>query len=194
MTLVNSLRGTYGPQSKAPATITELPDFVGVEPIQSINLTQEPAPSVTFSNIPQGYRHLLLISSASASSLAYLAFRFNNVSSSSYYAYRTGGNGSTTFPAYGGQLTSIGASYVFPSSTQFYGGTTSIIYNYSSSSMFTTTMTYGGWDLNGSGQSMFDAGMFYATSPVTSMTILQNNSGDFNIYSSFSLYGFGEIV
>ena len=145
------------------------------------------ASSVTFSNIPQGYKHLqvrgLIITSTSTNYL----MGFNSDAGTNYTAHRVMGDG-TSATSWG--ATAINKSYIgyIPNST--YPGSCIVdILDYNNTNKYKTFRTLEGSDINGvQGYVTLWSGLWLNTAPVTSI-LLNPVSGNFNQYTRFSLYG-----
>jgi hypothetical protein len=164
-----------------------------MEPIAT-NLLASTTASVTFSNIPQNYKHLqlrILGRTDRAVSLAGLAMRFNGDTSTSYSDHNVNGDGATA--ASNGD---VSATYLFlarypgASATASIFGTGVIdILDYTNVNKYKTSRSLAGVDLNGSGQVYLQSGLWMNTAPITSILIYADVSGSLVANSRFSLYG-----
>lgn len=152
--------------------------------------------SVTFSNIPQGYKHLEIRASVQNS--------FASAPYGGQGAFWTV-NGDTTYTNYRSHLLWGNGSSVQSQSIQssgwngLYVGTTGgagmtyapshivQLLDYSSTSKYKTSRGLSGWDSNGSGEALLSSAMWMSTSAITSL--------EFKVYGysisagTFSLYG-----
>lgn len=165
----------------------------GYYSIQTLNANGS-VNSITFSDIPQDYKHLEIIGQYTDGGQNGLYMRLNGVTSASYSAHyflgvaavggaQSGGSASTNqiwagTVAYGGTDTST--SYAF---------TTIRIPEYASTTKLKTSMAYSGWT---SGSALnknveMDSGMLRSTNPITSITLFMTSA--FSTGTSFSLYG-----
>ena len=162
-----------------------------METIASTLLTGS-ASSVTFSNIPQGYKHLQIrfIARGSAQTNEVWA-QFNSDTGSNYSTHQVYGSGAaagasgtaSTSYAKVGELsgTNAGAS--------IFGAGVVDILDYTNTNKYKTTRALTGTDINGSGgYIVFVSGNWNSTSPINSIT-LYYNTYSFSQYSRFSLYG-----
>jgi hypothetical protein len=174
-----------------------------MEPIAT-QLLASTASSVTFSNIPQGYKHLQirLIAASTRSDAAYadLSLYVNNNTGSNYSYHTLMGDprpyfstdtgASQTFIYLGGVLTGTGYSGL---STSYVGASIIDILDYSSTLKNKTIRAISGSDRNGIGNSGISAnvgmssGAWYNQAPISSITL--TTPASFTANSRFSLYG-----
>jgi hypothetical protein len=155
------------------------------------------ASSITFSNIPQGYKHLQIrgISRLSGSATNQGVYaKFNG--SSLGYSYLGGhvmyGNGSTTSSINGWQGTSIAGGVVsqIPAATataNIFGTNVTDILDYTNTNKYKTVRTINGFDTSSIGQVHLMSFVWLDTSPITTILILPDSS--YVQYSRISLYG-----
>jgi hypothetical protein len=146
--------------------------------------------SVTFSSIPQTYSSLQIrmnwLASVSGNGLL---LEINGSSSGIYDNHWLRGNGSAASASY-----SINTSFNFlptiinGSSTTYPTGSIVDIHNYTSTTQNKTIRSFGGVDLNGSGEVVLASGLWRNTSAITSLRIYMS-SGTFSSGSTFALYG-----
>lgn len=151
------------------------------------------ASSITFSSIPQTYKHLqlrILVQGTSAFDSPFLPLQFNGVTAASYAWHRFLGNG--TSPSY---VTAANQTYIVlprfidtgnANYANSFGTMVVDIADYSSTTKTTTVLAMGGFDSNGAGQIGFNSGLFNNTAAITSITF--DTSGVAQ-YSQFALYG-----
>lgn len=155
-----------------------------MEPIAT-TLLSGTAASVTFSNIPQNYKHLQVRVLCGASTGASVNYRFNSDSTATnYYYHRLQGTGAAVNAA-AGNLNRI-FDYAGLSST-FTVGVIDIL-DYSNVYKFKTSRALAGNDANGSGQINLTSNLWSNTAAVTSIELLPD-TGTWIQYSRFSLYG-----
>ena len=158
------------------------------EPIATITLGSA-ASSMTFSSIPSTYTDLRLVTVfRNTTSAADSWLNFNGVTTGLLYSYqRLQGNGSTASaqnsvdnPGYpitpNGQALSPNWSMTTLDLFSYAGST-------NKSCLINTSI-----DLNGSGSTIFYAGLFRSTSAITSLSIY-TNTANFAIGSTATLYG-----
>ena len=150
------------------------------------------ASSITFSNIPQGYKHLQIrfIARGSAATNEVWA-QFNSDTGSNYSTHQVYGSGAaagasgtaSTSYAKVGELSGTNAS------ASIFGVSVIDILDYANTNKYKTTRALTGTDINGSGgYIVFVSGNWNSTSPINSIT-LYYNTYSFLQYSRFSLYG-----
>jgi hypothetical protein len=142
------------------------------------------AASVTFSSIPQTYRHLQIrYVYQPVSGNATLQARFNSDASSVYNTHQLGGGGSSVFSAYstGTEISQLGYAN---SLTGYEGFGVIDILDYANTSKNTTTRAFRG-RIDGV---VLASGLWRNTAAVTSI-FLNTDSSTFNTNSRFSLYG-----
>jgi hypothetical protein len=151
--------------------------------------------TVTFSNIPQGYKHLQI---RAITRDTYAGGNGNNMG-----IYVNGDTGSNYAVHYmlaysGGAETGSGANNTYiianwgASSTTgancFGVGITDIL-DYSNTNKYKTTRTLTGVEDSSAGQVRFWSGLWMNTAAITSLTLFPTNSASYVQYSRFSLYG-----
>ena len=159
-----------------------------METIASTLLTGS-ASSVTFSNIPQGYKHLQVRHTVKASlDDQDVWVNFNGDTGSNYSEHRIYANGTSVVS--GGLAPSSKIEYFGRSGAgaNVFAANIVDILDYSNPNKNTTIRCMLGWDNNSSAFVMFTSGAWYNTAPVTSM-VIQPQGGTFSQYSRFSLYG-----
>jgi hypothetical protein len=164
------------------------PSTSSFESIATVTVGSGGSSTVTFSSIPSTYKHLqirsLNLCSVGADDIR---IRFNSDSGSNYrhhYLYGSGssavaGGAAATYAAIG--LTSLSTT----SPTAF----VTDILDYTSTSKNKTTRSLCGTDNNGSGYVLLYSGLWFATPAAITQIDISPNSGTFNQYSSFALYG-----
>lgn len=148
--------------------------------------------SISFTNIPQNYRHLQIRGIGRRSGLSganggSLAVRLNSASSG-YNFHNLRGDGSSVTSAAATYFSEIAAQNQYSSASQLTNVFSAFIIdllNYSSSDTNKTIRIFGGFDNNGAGGIGLNSGFLQSTSPITSITIFD----DFVARSSFALYG-----
>jgi hypothetical protein len=162
-----------------------------MEPIATTLLSSTTG-TITFSNIPQNYKHLEIrfIAKAPTAGGGGIYIRYQSDSGSNYSAHNVNGNGATA----GAQAQSatstpliIRNGGISTTANIFSAGVISIL-DYSSTYKNKTLRSLGGQDLNGSGLIEMASTCWYNTGNITSIELIHNGSG-FVQYSRFSLYG-----
>lgn len=159
------------------------------------------AAAITFSGIPQVYKHLQIRGIARSTrtdfAIDQLYTRFNSDSGSNYSWHWLSGNGSAASTDAGTSATSMNlgwfATNASASVTNAFGGLVMDVLDYTNTNKYKTVRILTGNDLNGggspfSGTIVFASGLWQSTSAITSITF-DPSSADFAQYSSFALYG-----
>jgi hypothetical protein len=151
--------------------------------------------AVSFSSIPQTYKHLQLRYLARSNRALLndnLLIRFNGVSSAAYSGHVLQGNG--TSPSVFGESslqTGITISTVAgaSASANVFGAGVFDILDYADTNKNKTVRDLSGLDSNGSGLVSLGSSFWSNTSAITSITIAPRIGTTINQYSSFALYG-----
>ena len=150
--------------------------------------------SVSFSGIPQGYKHLQIRASVRNTSGTYNDIRigFNGDSGTSYSWHRIISTGSGAPTAGGGASTTLSTVglYTGPSAGDSNAFAANIIdiFDYNSSIKNKTIKSLVGSDGNNGGYIIFYSGAWYNLNPVNSINFTPL-SGSFAQHSTFALYG-----
>ena len=166
--------------------------------IQRQPLATTSTSTVTFSNIPQGYKHLQIRAFAkntktSITSDMNLEMQFNGDTGANYFWHQLYGNGTSAGASATTSTTWIsGGTAINTSSSQasMFAGSIIDILDYTSTNKAKTTRTLAGWDSNGAGTVFLYSGAWKPTVQAAITSITLNVTG-FNIsqYSTFALYG-----
>ena len=150
-------------------------------------------PSITFSSISGGYTDLVIVidatNSAGAGSNGWgTRLRFNGDTASNYSWTIVNGSGSTASSARGSSVTSALAGWSN-------GGTTSStqivhVMNYANSTTYKTTI---GRSANSAERTAGIVNLWRSTAAVTSITIFDEGSNNWQTGSTFSLYGISTV-
>lgn len=145
--------------------------------------------TITFSDIPQTYKHLQIrgIARTTTTTQDYLLYKPNNASLSARHYLNGDGStassgGTTSTPDFGPIPKSNDTASVFSVFVMD-------LLDYTNTSKFKTIRHFGGYDLNGSGQVQLASGYYASTSAVTSFVVTTFYSTNFAQYSHFALYG-----
>lgn len=146
------------------------------------------ASSVTFSSIPQTYKHLQVRFIANSSSSDNANFTFNNDSGANYTRHRFSGNGSISQTSSG---TGLPGWYVY-SSTGFisgnFGPSIVDILDYTNTNKYKTGRALSGSHNNSTGGIEHTGGLWLSTSAINRIDITCY-AGTWAQYSHFALYG-----
>jgi hypothetical protein len=152
--------------------------------------------SLTFSGIPQTYKHLEIrgIGQASYSSNDWgtVGVRFNNDTAGNYTRHGLNGNGSTasTYGINGTSFADIGnGAYLNTGSSV--GISVIAILDYTNPNKYTTARGLSGVDNNGIGAVGIASGVWTSTAAITSVTLFQQNAS-FTNKTTYALYGIKE--
>lgn len=158
------------------------------ESIASTTVGSGGSSTITFSSIPSTYKHLQIRGiNLSSSSLTDVRLRFNSDSGSNYKYHLLYGDGSSAAAgAYSATyitmaLGSIGTDKPSVSVTD--------ILDYGSTSKTKTVRSLNGTDGNGSGYAVLYSGLWFATPAAITQIDISPNSGTFNQFTQFALYG-----
>lgn len=162
--------------------------------IERINVGSAGASSVTFSNIPQTFKHLQVRGfnrsvSASTGGMWGKVYLNGDTTTSNYAQHSLYGAGASA--AVTGYNASAYTQYSFftaHTGDNSWGSVVMDVLDYRSTNKNKTSRFLSGYDANGSGLIMFSSELWMSTAAVTSLTI-DNTGANFAQYSSFALYG-----
>jgi hypothetical protein len=159
-----------------------------MEPIAT-TLLASAATSITFSNIPQGYKHLQIrgIGRWSTGTEASVFLQFNGDTGSNYARHELGGTGSGAYASAAASQTSTTVGYI-RSGTSIFGASVIDVLDYSNVYKYKTLRSLTGCDANGAGYIILFSGLWMNTAPVTSITMFVS-SNQLAADTRFSLYG-----
>ncbi len=162
--------------------------YPSYESIASTTLGSTTA-TITFSSIPATYQHLQLRFAASASTVSGLRIQFNSDTGSNYAWHQVYGTGAAVVAGAGTSQASIALGYDNKANISFPAPGVTDILDYTNTNKYTTIRTLTGTEQNtADGLIIYRSGLWMNTAAITSMTIFLD-SGSFNQYSSFALYG-----
>ena len=143
------------------------------------------ASSITFSSIPNTYKHLQIRLFALNST--WCTVRFNSDTGSNYAGHELRGDGSTVY-AGGGNNTQIyaglGSGNVSDPSVFVMD-----ILDYANTNKYKTMRTLTGGDANGSGYIQLTSGLWMNTTAISTISLQMFNGSNFNQYTHAALYG-----
>jgi len=147
--------------------------------------------SITFSSIPQTYKHLQLRLTSTGSTNTVVQGRFN--SDATYTNYRTHwllGDGSSASASDRQESAWAGIFTGFVSTSSVAPASVTDILDYTNTNKNTTTRSLIGWDNNGSGYIYLASSLWLNTAAVTSLKIFPyNETSNFAQYTHAALYG-----
>lgn len=161
-----------------------------MEPIATTLVGSGGTLSVTFSNIPNTYKHLQIRSISQSSSgnvTDSLRVQFNGDTGANYAYHALYGIGSGTGSFAGNTGNSWAKAGQLSLSTTSFGGGIIDILDYSNTNKFKTVRSLSGVDFNGSGVIALESNIWLNTAAITSITIPY--TVNFAQNSRFSLYG-----
>jgi len=163
-----------------------------MEPIAT-TLLGSAAANVTFSNIPQNYKHLqirYIVRSTQAATETGINARLNSDTGSNYAWHYLFGDGASVAAGAGATQTSINLVNVAGNSataSAFAVGVLDVL-DYANTNKYKTLRLLQGWDGNGAGRVNFSSGLWMNTSPNSTIE-LYPSSGNWAANSRFSLFG-----
>lgn len=142
--------------------------------------------TLTFSSIPNTYTDLVLVTDASFSGYDYLVYQFNGDTGSNYSETPLRGNGSTATSGGAGNRVFTWTCLQSAANTQF--NTVSNFMNYSNTTTNKTLLSRA--NSNSSGDFVATtAGLWRSTSAINSIRVYSLSANNFNVGSTFTLYG-----
>jgi hypothetical protein len=190
----------YGAGFAAITAPPYLGPFGSYDALSSVTVGATAVPSVTFTGIPNGYRHLQIrgISrcSRAIASTNVLIIRFNDDATTGNYwsTHNLQGDGAS---AYTQQIQTVGAVGIWggvstggSAASNTFGSMITDILDYANTNKNKTTRSFQGSEDNAAnGIVGMISGLWVSTNPITSITLLDNTGHNFVQYSSFALYG-----
>ena len=166
------------------------------ESISTVNVTGSSTTSISFTSIPNTYKHLqirILTRGTVAQTEMQIMTQLNNDTGSNYAYHGLRGDGSNPYSYGGNSVSNIYGMCRFSAAsatTGNFGAGIIDILDYSSTSKNKTIRAISGTDNNGStGQIYFTSGLWLGTSAVSSIKFEVQDGGGFAINTSFALYG-----
>lgn len=152
--------------------------------------------TVTLSSIPSTYKHLqirTLVRSDRAVSVDSFYFYANSDSTAggNYYSHGLYGTGTSPAAAYsdGGNFLAVGVLPGSSASSNIFGTHICDVIDYANTNKYKVARSFGGVDLNGSGQIRLVSGLWQSTAAINSITFTTNGGGSFIAGSKFEIYG-----
>lgn len=165
-----------------------------MEPIATQLLTSTAA-TITFDNIPQGYKHLQLRSisrlNVSDTGTEITGINFNGDTGANYARHGVYGNSTVGANANASQTTSNSGQIIQRSTnTSVFSVGVMDILDYSSGNKFKTIRNLTGGDDNTAGGWVgFYSGLWMNTAPITKIVLTPSAAINYGVNSRFSLYG-----
>jgi hypothetical protein len=172
------------------------PDTGSMFPIAMVNVGSAGAASISFTSIPQTYKHLQLrlIGADNASGSDYGNMQFNGDTGANYASHQLYGDGSSATANNFPNNNQIYIHRIPGSITNTFGAVIVDILDYTNINKYKTVRELGGYDANGSGRISFSSGMWFggtignSANTITSISISTGGSSWLQ-YSQFALYG-----
>lgn len=149
--------------------------------------------TVTFSSIPQTYKHLqvrIIVQGTTSFNTPFLGGAINGDAGANYAAHRLFGDGATVTAQASVSSTQLilprFPDTATPSYTNMFGAMIVDYLDYTGGNKNPTVRAFGGYDANGSGQINLNSGVRLNTAAITSLTFQTLGMAQ---YSSFALYG-----
>lgn len=186
--MLNVIAGMLG--SGAAAVINSY------ESIATVTVGAGGSSSISFSSIPNTYKHLQIRAIAKSNRAVYvddLGMRLNSDTGSNYSFHRLYGYGSGTPGAdAGANQTSMNIGQIAGgtvNNSSGMGGVVIDLLEYTNTNTNKTIRALTGYDDNGQGAMQFASGNWRSTSAVTSITLLPLIGTTISQFSQFALYG-----
>ena len=154
-------------------------------------------PYVTFSDIPQTYKHLqfrIMARTTRSGALATLSFKFNADAGANYSVHNLTGEGTA---ASSSGYASVAADYTMAcrpgaagSAANLFGVSIFDVLDYTNTNKYTTTRTLTGVDQNGTGGYLyFSSGNWRNSAAITEVSFFDSSFNNVAVGSHFALYG-----
>jgi len=147
--------------------------------------------NVTFSSIPSTYKSLQIRMRVLGNDASVVGLRFNGDSTSNYNWHGLSGDGSSASASTAFNYTFANSIFAITQGTTTTDWPVGIIdiHDYESSTKNKTIRSFGGYDLNGSGQVRISSGLWMSTDTITDIEIRPQTGNGFYVGSTFALYG-----
>jgi len=151
--------------------------------------------SITFSSIPQTYKHLQLRNigrdNRAGATFTVLYMYFNGDTATNYFFHEVRADGSTVTAQASGATEFIffGSNTASSATSNVFGTSIVNIADYTTTNKKKTVRSLYGWDNNGSGRIGINSGLWNSESAISSITIFPSGTPTFTSNSIFSLYG-----
>jgi hypothetical protein len=176
---------------KSRSLLSGNPAFIPTdyESIATVTVGSGGQSTISFSSIPSTYQHLQLRFAGSVSAVGNFRIRFNSDTGSNYAWHQLYGTGASLVVGGGASQSSMVLAYDNKADALFPAPGVTDIFDYSNSNKNKTIRTITATDQNNNdGLVILRSGLWMNTSAITSISIFLD-SGSFNQYSRFALYG-----
>ena len=143
--------------------------------------------TITFSSIPQTYKHLQIRCIANDGDNGQIIMRFNSDTGSNYTRHNLRGTGSIADAGGTATATSITNMGWAAGTTNVMGAAIIDIHDYASTTKTKVARAITAYDANGTGAIYLASGLYNSTTAINSITFFVG--GNFNTQTSFALYG-----
>ena len=165
--------------------------FGAYDALATVTVPSGGAASITFAGIPMGYKHLQVRLSLKGTLTNVGIDVFTSINgdttSSNYSSHYLGGTGSGTFQGYNANR--YFGAMPGTNSTSVFSGVVMDFLDYGSTTKNKTGRCIYGYDMNGSGYITMQSMAWLNTSAINSLTFASATGGNFQQYSTASLYG-----
>ena len=159
------------------------------ESIATVTVGSGGAANIEFTSIPATYKHLQVrCFSIMSFNDGFGKLQFNSDTGNNYATHQLYGDGASVGAGANTSVNYIRTTVSALSGTNPLGASIVDILDYTNTNKYTTVRTLTGSDTNGAGYMMLQSGVWMNTNAITSLKITAN-SGNFNQYSSFALFG-----
>jgi hypothetical protein len=155
-------------------------------------ITSPAATSITFTGIPNTYKHLQIrgiANNGETSGYNNQALRFNEDTGNNYAVHYLAGDGSSASASNQTSGNKINDIFRIPPTGSIFGVFVIDILDYTSTTKNKTTRSLNGGDSNGSGWISLASGLWYKTPEAINSITLISSVGNFGTNSQFTLYG-----
>jgi hypothetical protein len=172
------------------ASTAVAPDLGAMFPLGMVQVGSAGASSISFTSIPNTYKHLQVRFISINNAAQSIIMRFNNDTSSVYakHALWAYGNGTDYSAGYTGGYFNL-QGYTTASSSPYPTAGIVDVLDYANTNKYKTARILSGFDSNGGGEIDFNSGLWQSSSAISSIQIALESGGTINQYSQFALYG-----
>jgi hypothetical protein len=181
------LTGVFASQISGHLT-PPITDFGAMEPIAMASVGSAGASTISFTSIPNTYKHLQIRGVAYGSNSGNLWGRFNGDTGNNYARHFFYGDGSSTASGSDSSQPYLNLGLMSNTGGSFAPTVTDIL-DYTSVTKNKTARTITGYDLNGGGLMVFYSGGYFINNTAISSIQIFPQTGTFSQYSQFALYG-----
>jgi len=159
------------------------------ESIATVTVGAGGSSTISFSSIPSTYQHLQLRIAGSSNAVNNFRMRFNSDTGSNYAVHQLLGTGAAASASGSASQTSINLVYDNKADVSFPAVALVDVLDYANTNKNKTVRSLAGSEQNtNDGLIMFRSGLWMNTVAISSISIFLD-SGSYNQYSSFALYG-----